>query len=165
MKYLILLLAVFMFGNVKAEETYTYKDVYRSLSYEDKKIKQDLCEFGDYFVETSYAEKADDCVYAYFFLDEQQNKELQIKYVDRDFLEKYRYLVKAGNYYQYAFSKDRVETKELISKMIHETYDDYCINEIKSMLLFQTVLCENLLMYKGFDKTKVRTTNRTRFVR
>lgn len=163
MKYLVLLLALFMVSNAKAEET--YKDKYLSLSYEDKEIKQDLCEFGDYFVETSYAKKADDCVFAYLFLDEQQNKELQTHYIERDFLEKYRYLVKAGNYYQYAFSKDKAEAKELVSKTIHKTYNDYCINEIKSKLLFQTALCENLLMYKGFDETKVRTSYRSRLTR
>lgn len=159
MKYLVLLLSLFMFGNVKAEGT--YKDIYLSLSYEEKEMKQDLCEFGFYIVETSYAQKSDDCVLAYFFLDEKENKSATLHFRERHHLEKYRYLVKAGNYSLYALSKDSAETNEIISKTIHDKYNNYCTYEIKSQLLYQTVLCENLLMYKGFDRARVRTSERS----
>lgn len=111
MKYLVLLLMFFMVSNVKAE---TYEDDYRSLSYKDKENYLNLCELGNFLDNTSYQVKADTCIYAYLYLDEQENGTNLFYQRQRNYLEKYRYLVKAGNYLQLGYIKN--ELTVLISK-------------------------------------------------
>lgn len=149
MKYLILLFALFMVSNVKAE---TYEDDYRSLSYKDKENYLNLCELGNFLDNTSYQDKVDTCIYAYLYLDEQENSTLLFYKRERNYLEKYRYLVKAGNYLQLGYINN--ELTVLISKKIHDLYNSKCIDHKDT--LFNHVLCGNLRTYRGLDIAKIR---------
>lgn len=148
MKYLVLLLMFFMVSNVKAE---TYEDDYRSLSYKDKENYLNLCELGNFLDNTSYQVKADTCIYAYLYLDEQENGTNLFYQRQRNYLEKYRYLVKAGNYLQLGYIKN--ELTVLISKKIHDLYNFNCISHKDT--LYNEVLCGNLRTYRGLDIAKI----------
>lgn len=150
MKYLILLLALFMFGNVKAE---TYEDDYRSLSYIDKKMLN-VCRLENFPDNTSYEEKGDYCVIASMLLNELLQKEYNETKKVRLLLEYSQMMVKAGNFYYLGNINN--EVTNVISEFIYYAYKTNCLNNSKKEA-FQVSLCENLLMYKEFDETKVRT--------
>jgi hypothetical protein len=146
-----------MASNVKAEtKAETFGDIYLSFSYNDKLKMLDLCELGDVLDSTSYDEKVNSCIFAYFFLDEKENKSATLHFRERHHLEKYRYLVKAGNYLY--LKNVNNEVTEQISGLIYKAYNTECIRDRNN--LFQTVHCENLLSYKGFDRARVRTSER-----
>lgn len=146
MKYLILLLALFMVSNVNA-------DNYWSLSYIEKNKILNICRLENFPDNTSYEEKGDFCVMAGLSLDELLQKEYNETKKASLLLELTQMWVKAGNFYYLGNINNEVTNE--ISEYIYYVYNTICLNNSKKEA-YEVSVCENLLMYKGFDKTKVR---------
>lgn len=145
MKYLVLLLFVLV-SSVNA-------DTYGELSYIDKKMLN-VCRLENFPDNTSYEEKGDYCVIAGTLLNELLQKEYNETKKARLVLETTQMWVKAGNFYYLGNINNEVTNE--ISEFIYYSYNTICLNNSKKET-YQVSVCENLLMYKGFDETKVRT--------
>ncbi len=158
MKYFVLLLMLFMFGNVKAHAS--LRDIYLSYSYEDKLKSLDICRIGHYNDrklnepdEMLYELKGDNCLLAYSFLREQEQKEYNIDKKTWLQIEQYQMVVKAANFY-YLGNINNNKANEL-QELIHHMYNTSCLNNSEKDYL-SVFLCEILLTYKGLDIGKIR---------
>lgn len=145
MKYLVLLLALFMVSNVNAEET--YKDVYRSLSYQEKEAYLKLCRLEDFPINTSNDEKGNICLFAYFYTLEKMNKEYNPKIKFQLFEEHMRYLVKAGNFY-YLINRNND-----LDKVINYMYNTKCHTLTNDRI---EKFCNIIKRYKGLTLERKR---------
>lgn len=146
MKYLVLLLSLFMVSNVNAE--ISFLDVYRTLSDSQIETYVNNCKLENFPINTSNLDKGDICILAWYDTDKKEEKERKRKNISNEisfFYEKYRYLVKAGNFFylENINNPEKKKTVNKVNKYINNSYDDFGCKTHKIHI------CDILKGYKG----------------
>lgn len=151
MKYLILLLLVMFSCNINADVSYA--DVYRTLSDTQIETYVNNCKLENFPVNTSNLDKGDICILAWYHTDKKEEKERKRKRKSISneksfFYEKYRYLVKAGNFFYLELENINNSDKKKaffnkVNKYINNSYDDFGCKTYKFHI------CDILKGYKG----------------
>lgn len=147
MKYLALFLLV-MVSSVNADVSYA--DVYRTLSDTQIETYVNNCKLENFPVNTSNLDKGDICILAWYDTHIKEEKERKRKNISNEislFFEKYRYLVKAGNFFY--LEKENINNPEkknifnIVNKRINNSYDNFGCKTHKFHI------CDILKGYKG----------------